>query len=204
MDHNVSNVQSLYETAHDLYSNVVLNGDNSADSILYNLNQGIENLKNNWKGVDAGIRIQEVIRVHNAMIAIRNALAKLAVDSSKVASNYRDIQIANGAGKETLAVLSCEPKTVLGDYSDTADTIYINPSAEAGKKLIDTANTSIETFVGNVKVKYDDIMQNWTAGTGRDAANEAFESFIANANTYRQTLSEVSENITKALRNYTF
>lgn len=204
MNHKVNNVQNLHDTAMSLYNNAVVNGEASADSILYNLNQGIENLKMNWKGKDAGLRIQEVIGVHNAMVAVRNALACLAVDSSKIAANYRDIQNANGAGLETLSILSCEQKTVLGDYSDTADTIDINPAADAGKKSIDAANEAIETFVSNVKVKYDDIMGNWTAGTGRDSAKEAFDSFIANANRYKQILSEVSANISTALQNYTF
>ena len=204
MNHKVNNVQNLHETATTLYNNVVVNGENSADSILNNLNQGIENLKTNWKGKDAGLRIEEVIKVHNAMVSVRNALASLAVDSSKVAANYREIQNANGAGLETLTTLSFEAKTMKEDYSDTADTVDINPSAEAGKNFIDSANNALEPFVGVVKTKYDELMQNWTAGTGRDAAQEAFDSFIANANKYRETLSEVSANITKALQNYTF
>lgn len=204
MNHKVNNVQNLHDTAVSLYNDVVVNGDASADAILNDLNQGIENLKTNWKGKDAGLRIEEVIKVHNAMVSVRNALASLSVDSSKVAANYREIQNANGAGLEDLTSLSFETKTNLGDYSDNADTVDINPAAEQGKKFIDNANNSIDTFASNVRVKYDDIMQNWTAGTGRDAAQNAFDSFISNVNQYKQVLSDVSANITKALQNYTF
>lgn len=204
MNHKVNNVQSLHESAMSLYNELVVNGDSSADSILNNLSQGIENLKTNWKGKDAGLRIQEVVRVHNAMVSVRNALASLAVDSSKIAANYREIQNANGAGMESLTTLSYETKTVLPDYSDNADTVDITPSAEAGKRFIDTANESIEAFASKVRVKYDEIMQNWTAGTGRDNAQSAFDTFLTNVNQYKQTLSEVSSNIDKALRNYTF
>ena len=192
MNHKVNNVQSLHESAMTLYNNVVVGGDSSADSILYNLNQGIENLKTNWKGKDAGLRIQEVIKVHNAMVAVRNALAQLAVDSSKV------------AGLETLTTLSFEVKTILGDYSDNADTIDMNPAAESGKNSIDAANNALDSFIGAVKTKYSEITENWTAGTGREAAQSAFDSFLANVNQYKQTLSEVSANITTALQNYTF
>ena len=80
--------------------------------------------------MSAGYRIQEVIGVHNAMVSVRNALAQLAVDSSKVAANYREIQNANGAGLDTLSTLNYELKNRLGDYSDTADTIDINQSAD--------------------------------------------------------------------------
>ena len=204
MNHEVNNVQMLHDSAMTLFNNVVVSGECSADSILNSLNQGIENLKSNWKGKDAGYRIQEVIGVHNAMVSVRNALAQLAVDSSKVAANYREIQNANGAGLDALSTLSYELKNRLSDYSDTADTIDINPSAEVGKNAIDTANNALDTFMMEVKSKYNEIMENWTKGTGRDNAQVAFDSFITNVDRYKQTLSDVSSNITKALQNYTF
>ena len=204
MNHKVNNVQMLHDDAMYMHNNLVVGGEASADSILNSLNQGIENLKTNWKGKDAGYRIQEVIGVHNAMVSVRNALDQLASDSAKVAANYREIQNANGAGLETLGTLAIEIKTFLGDYSDTADTIDINPSAEAGKNSIDTANNALDTFIADVRARYNSIMENWTLGTGRDAAQGAFEAFMSNANKYKETLTEVSANITKALQNYTF
>ena len=204
MNHKVNNVQMLHDDAMYLHNTIVVGGECSADSILNNLNQGIENLKSNWKGKDAGYRIQEVVGVHNAMISVRNALAQLAADSSKVAANYREIQNANGAGLETLTTVSADVKTFLGEYSDTADTIDINPMAEAGKKHLDVANNALDTFISDVNTRYNSIMENWTLGTGRDAAQGAFESFMSNANKYKETLAEVSANITKALQNYTF
>ena len=81
MNHKVNNVQMLHEDAMYMYNTLVMGGDSSADSILYNLSQGIENLKTNWKGKDAGYRIQDVIGVHNAMVTVRNALAQLAIFS---------------------------------------------------------------------------------------------------------------------------
>ena len=204
MNHKVNNVQMLHEDAMYLYNTLVMGGDNSADAILHNLSQGIENLKANWKGKDAGFRIQEVIGVHNAMVTVRNALAQLASDSAKVAANYREIQNANGAGLETLSLINFDVKTFLGDYTDTADTIDINPAADAGKNFIDTANNMIDTFKTDVKFRYQYIMENWTVGSGRDAAQGAFDSFLANANKYRETLSETTNNIAKSLQNYTF
>jgi hypothetical protein len=47
-------------------------------------------------------------------------------------------------------------------------------------------------------------MENWTVGTGREQAQEAFESFLANSNRYKETLSNVSGSITQALTNYNF
>lgn len=204
MNHKVNNVQQLHTDATSLMNNVVKgSGEASADTILANLNAGIENLKVNWKGKDAGVQISSLIRVHNAMVAVRNALAQLAVDSSKVAVNYREIQNANGAGLESLGSLSFEAKTNLSDYTDVADTININSEANTGKQRIDAANNNMDAFIGNVKSSYEAIKENWTAGTGRDSAEGAFSSFITNVGQYKQVLAEASTNITTALQNYT-
>lgn len=204
MNHKVSNVQQLYYSASDLYTNIVVGGDASADTIIHNLVDAIENLKQNWKGVDAGLKIQELIKVHNEMVAVRNALAQLAYDSSQIASNYREIQNTNGAMLEPLSPLSIDTKNVLGDYTDTADTIDINPAAEVGKSHIDVANADIDLFINHTSSKYQEIMDNWTAGTGRESAHAAFDSFAANAKKYKETLADVSYNVSAALKNYSF
>ena len=205
MDHNVNNVQMLYDDALYLHNTLVVGGDASADSILSDLFQGIENLKNNWKGRDAGYRIQEVIRIYNAMVAVRNALSQLAADSVRVAVNYREIQIANGVrDADALSTINVEFKNYIQDYSDTSDTIDISSAAEEGKRFIDSANELLETFENDVKFRYQYIMDNWTRGTGRDSARGAYDLFLANVNKYKQILTDVSSNITKALQNYTF
>lgn len=204
MNHKVNNVQELHDDAFYLYNNLVVGGESSADAVLHNLEQAVLILKNNWKGIDAGRRIQEVIKVYNAMTVVRNALASLAVDSSKVAVNYREIQNINGAGLPGFTSLSYETKSILADYHDTADTVDINPAAENGKNFIDTANNCLEMFSVSVRGKYDEIMENWLAGTGRDSAEDAFDSFVSSVNLYKQTLSDVSNNIKIALQNYNF
>lgn len=205
MNHKVVNVQELYNTAADLYNNIVAGGGtSSADSILRDLDQAVAILKQNWKGIDAGLKIQEVIKVHNEMVVVRNALAQLAFDSSKVASQYREIQVANGAPLEGLSPVNISPKRNLDDYSDTADTIDINPEAEQGKNLIDSANMGLDSFLEIVSRRYAEIMDNWLMGTGRDVAQGAFDDFVSNAKKYKNTLFDVSQSIKSALNNYSF
>lgn len=205
MNHKVNSVQTLHDDAMALYNNVVIgSADTSAETLINNLNSGIQTLKSCWEGKDAGVQIQNVVSVHNALVGIRNALAQLAMDSSKIASNYRDIQNANGAGLETLSVINCDTKTVMEDYSDTRDTINITPEANNGKAKIDAANNSMDGFISEVSKYYNSIMENWTVGTGRDNAVQAFDSFIANSNQYKEILSQVSTSIATALQNYTF
>ena len=205
MNHKVNSVQNLYDDAVGLFNNVVTGGANtSADRIISNIMAGIDNLKGCWEGKDAGVQIQNLVVVHNGMVEIRNALGSLAVDSSKIASNYRNIQNANGAGLEELGVLSCEERAKTADYSDTRDTVSITEEANQGKAKIDAANDAMDGFIGDVKKYYGQIMDNWTNGTGRDQATEAFDTFLANSAKYKETLNNVSNSITQAIKNYTF
>jgi uncharacterized protein YukE len=203
MEHKVSSVQMLHDDAYSLYTNVVIGGSEySADSIIANLNAGIENLKNTWKGKDAGVQIQNVVQVHNAMVAIRNTLAELARTTSKISADYREIQNSNGAGLESFSVLSTESRSVLSDYVDNADTIDIVAEANAGKQKIDSANNSIASFISETTKYYNDIMNNWTAGPDRGTYTAAFEEFINKSKSYESTLDSVSESIRTALANY--
>ena len=121
MNHNVRNVEELYLSSKSLYDDGIMNGDNSADGILKNLNDGINNLKINWKGVDAGVKIQEVVTVYNAMVIVRNSLLDLVYKASSIASNYRKIQNANGGRLTDLQVLTADAQSITDDYFDNAD-----------------------------------------------------------------------------------
>ena len=200
MNHKVTNVTKLHEDAFALYEQAVRG---NADSILDNLYMGVENLKANWKGKDAGLQIQNVVLVYNAMVALRNALAEFAVDSSKVAANYREIQNSNGAGLETLSVLSFEAKTTMADYSDMNDTININAEVNTGKAKVEAARDAIEGFMSKAEAYYNEIRQNWQSGTGVESAQDAFETFKSSVTNYKTILSDVSANISTALANYT-
>ena len=186
MNHKVESVQGLHDDAFALYNNAVRGtADYSADTLINNLNEGINTLKSCWKGKDA-------------------VLGKLAADSSKIASNYREIQNANGAGLSALSTITSEDKTILPDYTDTADKVDITPEAEKGKAKIDAANDNIANFIREVSKYFNNIMNNWTVGTGRDEAKTAFETFNSQSTQYKETLSSVSSNITTALQNYVF
>lgn len=205
MNHKVQSVQNLYEDAVALFKRGVMGSeDSSADTIINNLGTAINVLKGCWEGKDAGVQINNIVMVYNGMIEIRNALVSLASDSSKIASNYREIQKSNGAQLDTLTPLVAEERTMLPEYSDTRDTINITPQANEGKAKVDAANGAMDAFISNVKMYYEKIMQNWTAGTGRDKAQNAFSVFVSRSNTYKQTLNSVSTSISNAVSNYNF
>ena len=141
---------------------------------------------------------------HNELVEVRNALALLARDSSSVASNYRRIQLENGAPFGELQAINVTEKNDLPAYVDNADTIDINPEADLGRSLVDSVRDAIDGFILDSKKTKDDILGNWQVGTGRNNADDAFSKFEANAKKNKDKLLDVSSNITKALQNYQF
>lgn len=203
MNHRINNVSELYEDARTLFNNLVVGGsDISADTIISNLSEAISILQNSWEGKDAGIQIQNLVIVHNAMVDIRNALGYLASTSTKIAAVYRDIQIQNGANLESLGPIGFDTKSKLQDYSDERDSINIRPEANNGKVKVDSAENGMRGFLDEVKRYYSKIMENWVEGPGREEAGGAFDSFISNSQLYQEKLSEVSTKLTTAIQNY--
>jgi len=204
MNHKVNSVADLYSSAVALYNNAVVgSAETSAATIMRNLKEGIEALKNSWQGMDAGTQINNVVTVYNAMVKVKNLLAGLSIETSKIASDYRAIQRANGAQLEDLAKISeSAPEVVMGEYSDTRDTVNITPDAVNGKARVDAANNAIDGFISEVRRYFNEIMDNWTAGPHREEANQAFDEFVAGSANYKNLLNEVSQSIATALQNY--
>ncbi len=204
MNHKVNSVADLHDSATNLYTKVVIGSEpSSAASMILNLKEGIENLKNSWEGMDAGTQINNVVTVYNAVVKIKNVLAALSVETSKIAADYRAIQRANGANlAELISVKEEAPDTVMPEYSDTRDTVNITPDAVSGKAKVDAAKDAMDAFLSNVKKYFDEIMENWTAGPKRDEAKQLFDEFMAGGPHYKELLEEVSTSITTALQNY--
>lgn len=200
MNHKVLDVGQLYNDAKNLYNIVV---KEQADSIIRDLNNAMNVLKDTWKGADAGVQINNVVDVYNGMVAIRNALAELAKDSSTIAVDYRKVQRLNNASLDALKPIEIE-NTIppIESYEDHRDTIDITPEAVNGRNKLDSTNDSYDAFKTAVERHYNLIMDNWQAGPGRNNAEGAFNEFMSNATKYKQTLEDVSRSITTALRNY--
>ena len=152
MNHKVLNVSELHRYAKELFDrSVVGSGDSSADMIISNLDEGIQILKNTWKGKDAGVQIQNVVSVYNGMVALRNELSILAASTTKIAADYREIQNMNGVRGESLTTVSADSKTTMDDYSDTRDTVDITAEANNGRMKIEAAKNAKPTDMASKK-----------------------------------------------------
>ena len=199
-NHVVRDVQMLYDDSRALYDNSVLK---DADGVIGDLDQAITALKENWKGADAGIQINNVVTVYNAMVDIRNVLATLAGEASRVASYYREIQNSNRANLENLQPLTVNTdKGKMAPYVDINDTINIGADAMRGKALLDGVLSRYDDFRNNAFRYSTSITENWQAGPGRDGLYASCEEFRGNADGYKKVLDEASKSISDAMKNY--
>lgn len=202
MDHKIVSMQQFHDDAYSLLTKVV---KVDADNTLKEMADGSENLKNTWKGKDAGVQIMNVITVYNEMSVIRNSLSRIASTCLSIAAKYRSVQIANGANLESFTESKLEEIARLPEYSDNSDTINIVPDAEVGRKHLENAVNNMETLLGLVKEYKDRILNNWQqGGKDRDEAVQVFDEFIGSANRYMQTLTDVANSVKQALVNYQF
>ncbi len=199
-DQVVNLVEKLYDDSAELYNDAVCD---KADTIIDDLDRAITILSDSWKGADAGVQINNVVGVFNSMLNIRNALASLAKSSQKVACDYREIQVANRADMKPFETFNIsQSKPAKEEYVDNADTININSDSLQGKQLLDTVTNLYDEFKAHVEFYYDEIMNNWLKGDGRDVADEAFNDFKLNSNKYKEILQDVSNSVAEAIKNY--
>lgn len=198
--HRINAIGDLHHDSEKLYTDAVVG---QADNIIRDLSTAITNLKENWKGADAGVNIKDIIDIHDEIVQVRNDLANLAHDSNAIAVGYRRIQTGNRANLGELNQISVtEKQKDKSNYSDTADTIYITPEAAGGKDLVLSAMNNIDSFVTTAKMYKDAILGNWFEGPGRERADDSFNNFEKNSKAKQQKLEEVAETIAKAIDSY--
>lgn len=200
LDHGIKNVEDLYMDSRELYNTSVMS---KADSIIGDLTSAINNLRENWKGADAGVNITDVIEICREITEVRNRLADLARDANAIAVMYRKIQEGNRANLGDLPPVSTVSRELYkNDYSDTADTIYIRPEAAVGKDSIGTAAKDIQSFVDSARLYKNKILDNWYMGPGRNQADDAFDAFDKSSKVKQAKLEEVAQIVGKAVDSY--
>lgn len=200
LDHGIKNVEDLYMDSRELYNTSVMS---KADSIIGDLTSAINNLRENWKGADAGVNITDVIEICREITEVRNRLADLARDANAIAVMYRKIQEGNRANLGDLPPISTVSRELYkNDYSDTADTIYIRPEAAVGKESIGTAAKDIQAFVDSARLYKNKILDNWYMGPGRNQADDAFDAFDKSSKVKQAKLEEVAQIVGKAVDSY--
>ena len=196
-------VGKLYQNAVDMKNRMIsANSSGSTDYTLMLLGSAIDNLKRNWEGMDAGVRIQELIDVYNFIIQFRENLCAIIKDLADSASRYRNIQIVNGGTASDLALLTIEQKAVMQSHFDNRDIVNINPAADTSVQSLIDAKESFDKMIGISQTLKDDAEISWQMGPNRNQIMQRLNDSILNSNKHSKKIAEVTEHVRNALKNY--
>lgn len=203
LNHKVENVQQLLDDSKMLLTKTTNGNVNSAYSIINDLETAYNTLVGCWKGMDAGVQINNIVQVHNAMVTFRAKMADMAVYAYSIGVDYRKIQNSNGAAVDVPSNLSDDATaSVLPEYQDNSDTVDITPTANDAKLKVDNAKSSFEDLNNNFENLKNSILNNWVAGDRHEEFEGAFIDFKSSFAKYQELLENASQNITNALNNY--
>lgn len=203
LNHKVENVEQLLNDSQHLLNETTNGASGSAYSIIKNLSDAIDILSGCWKGLDAGVQINNIVNVYNNMVTFRNSMSDLSSYSYSIGIMYRQIQSSNGASVEVPSPLQDSISlTTKNPYEDKNDTIDITDKAVEARTELENAKSAFQDLTMTFNQDKSAILNNWTSGDRHDEFEETFGDFASKFQNYETLIADVVDKITSALANY--
>lgn len=198
MNINVNNLDQGYQQCEELNTLSRTSGEN----LINNLGTDINNLKVHWKGSDATIHINNLIKVYDALIAVVGDAKSLTSAAGSAMSAIQEVRRANGGSGVVGALLpnNAPDSAPIGNVDETTE-YYCDPAARADYTQLVQVCTDFVNFRNQFSSQKDTLMSNWTAGANREEAVSAFYNFESNADTYNTYLTGARDNLEIAVNN---
>ncbi len=173
-------------------------------NMLDKLSESLNNMADNYHGKDSEIQINTLIVLYNELIDIENDLALISVGLSKIARNYRNVQLAFGVNKDKMLVFKYENQGKLSDHIDKRDTIDISGEVMVTYNNMTEIQKLIELYDEEIKTYRLKICENWLMGKGHDKMEFLFDRIIGKVEKYKEKLIEGTNKVKIAIDNYNF
>ena len=187
----VNDPAELNNDAKTLYVNLC---QGKADSMLAELEKGINGIKGKWTGPDAAKHIRKLIGIYNDLLVFRDKLANIAGTISQTAVGIENTVVANGGTSYGISplVIDTDPQKGVIYMSDTGiDDVHLNvePDLEQPLQGIVSVATDFNDLRSSVNSIFGKIMDNWVSGLGRNYAKETCDEFSSKVDGYVETIS---------------
>jgi len=198
MDINVQNLDGAYEKCKELHTLV---SETGAD-LIGTLENNVNALKINWKGSDATAHINNLIRVHDALVALVTDAKALTSDAAdKIIAIQRVRQSNGGFGSVGEELAKNAPASqALPQVQDTGE-FFVKPEAANQAAELAELCTKYSGFISSFKTDKEALFSNWTAGANIEAAKGNFDQFLENSETYNTYLVNAKTNLETAVAN---
>ena len=172
------------------------------EGLINNLKLDITNLKQHWKGTDATEHINNLIKVRNAMIALVTDAKAVTAGAGNAIIAIQEVRRANGGAGEVGSPLPGNaPDAEVIPNAEATTEYYCVPEAKTDFLLLEQICSDYSVFRNNFNQQKTDLLNNWTAGAGREKAVQVFTDFETNSETYNKYLTEARENLGIAVNN---
>lgn len=198
MNINVRDLDLGYNQCEELNTLSKTSGAN----LIGNLGTDINNLKAHWKGTDATVHINNLIKVYDALVALVTDAKGVTATAGAAISAIQDVRRANGGSGNVGGPLdyNAPDSSSLGVVEATNE-YYCDPSARADYSLLEQICNDYSNFINKFRSQKDSLMSNWTAGANRENAVKVFDEFDTNSETYNKYLTSAKENLSIAVNN---
>ena len=195
---SVNNLDLGYEQC----SNIHRLANESGANLINNLASTIGSLKQHWKGSDATEHINNIIIVHDALVALVTDAVAVTSTAGKSIVAMQQVRSANGGGGLVGDELSnAAPSATTIAKADATTEYFVDPASTADYAALQQECKDYNTFITNFKSEKDNLMNNWTDGANRAEAVARFAEFEQNSETYNKYLTAAEENLGTAVSN---
>ncbi len=199
MNFQASNLDAAYDTLSSLNTLASTNGQN----LVNNLKSLTIRLKNDWKGNDAMVHINNLIDVYTGVATIVENVHIIAHNASGPIVQAQEIRNSNGGVGNVGSVIvpgnsAFETLEKLG----TTTEYFVDPAAAPQDLTTLTAEKgAFERFATEFTRLKDELLNNWTSGLNREKAVADFEQFEADIAKYKSIFEDAEANLTIAVNN---
>ena len=198
MNINVNDLDLGYTQCEEL--NTLSSTD--GEKLISDLGTDITNLKANWKGSDAAVHINNLIKVYEAMVAIVTDAKATTAQAGAAISAIQNVRRANGGSGNVGAALPANaPESMAIQAPEETTEYYCSPSAKTDYSQLVDICTNFVNFRNKFQDQKDALLANWTAGANRENAVKTFDEFTNNTETYNKYLTSARDNLEIAVNN---
>lgn len=198
MNIQVNNLDLAFDQCYGIHTLA----SNSGQTLINDLQNNINALKLHWKGSDATLHINNLIKVHKALVALITDAKLVTSDAADKIIAIQEVRKSNGGVGNVGSPLSksAPSSVVLPEVSDTAET-YVVPEAKNDHMDLSNICNKYNSFIQEFTAKKDELFGNWLAGANIERAKTNFNEFLTNSTTYNGYLNSAKDNLGIAVSN---
>ena len=195
----VNNLDQGYEQCNEMHSLSQTKGKD----LVNHLSELIKHLEIDWKGSDATLHINNLIKVNDALNEILLEAISHSSDAASAMIALQIIRRKNGSGSSAVGQQLNKNFMSLPGFKMLSDTAEYNVAPGITSDYLDLVDfeSKFKQFVNEFENIKSRLFSNWTGGADHTGALKAFNKFAENADVYEKYIEKAKDDLGKAIDN---